>query len=427
MPSHATVGAPHAAVLLGLALVLAASSAGCSSEATPGAAGALAQSGAALAPPQDASPAAPQILDAATLARYQAAAPKVAWSTLAQIFASPSTLWFDKATMIPSYQDSVGDGVETPIGARANSMGKSVIVPEGVRLFSDDGETWAFPFAHTAGIDRSTNAFIVNFMSLPPTATGALSPVVVTITDDPNGAEGFGLHRWTWTFPKGTVMGEILFVQTATGDLLPTEVRTRQRYASGWAVNAFRPFPTAASLSTAIKAARPDWQMRANLAAVVAALEGQGALTSRTLTSPAFNDLVTLSGSHDTLPDFDDDALVKDLLTKTPFVSAYGETWKAAGGRAAFAPTTQSTSSIVPVNYEGGLVAVNEQSCSQCHKDAGRAINDFEPAAILYGDIWGEDQIFSFHPYDQDQYPTFNTENRQVRPAFASAGIVVVH
>src|SRR5207244_2319742 len=107
--------------------------------------------------------------------------------------------------MIPSYQDSVGDNSGTPIGARANSQGKAVIVPEGKRLFSDDGKTWSFPFAHTAGTDRSTNTFIVNFMYLPPNG-GALWPVVIKKIDNPAGLGGLGVHKWTWLFPKGAVL-----------------------------------------------------------------------------------------------------------------------------------------------------------------------------------------------------------------------------
>ena len=53
------------------------------------------------------------------------------------------------------------------------------------------------------------------------------------------------------------------------------------------------------------------------------------------------------------------------------------------------------------------------------------ASEDFEPAAVLYGDIWGEDRIFSFHPWDQSRYSTFNTENRQVRPELATNNLVV--
>src|SRR5262245_30345777 len=62
-------------------------------------------------------PTMPQILGAAALAEYKAALPHVAYKKLEDILQSPSTLWWDKETMIPSYQDSVGDGSFTPIGA----------------------------------------------------------------------------------------------------------------------------------------------------------------------------------------------------------------------------------------------------------------------------------------------------------------------
>ena len=266
-------------------------------------------------------PAAPQILDPATLALYKGALPKLAYGRLAQLLVSPSTMYWDKATMIPSYQDSVGDGVGTPIGARANSQGRAVIVPQGKRLFSDDGKTWAFPFAHTAGTDRSTNVVIVNFMTLPA-ESGKLLPVVYDIVDDAAGRGGLGLHQWTWMFPKGTVLGEVMFVKDAAGALLPCEVRTRTRYLDGWAINAFRPFPTAASLAARIKAVRPGYAGTPALAAMVAHLGDPGALEARSLTSPAFGNVFTVDGALDTLPEFGDDALVKDLLQNTPFVSA---------------------------------------------------------------------------------------------------------
>jgi hypothetical protein len=364
-----------------------------------------------------AAPAAPQILDAATLAKYKAALPKVAYGRLADLLLSPSTLYWDKATMIPSYQDSVGDGAGTPIGARANAQGRAVIVPEGKRLFSDDGTTWAFPFAHTAGTDRSTNVFVVNFMTLPA-KDGKLLPVVYDRIDDPNGKGGLGLHRWTWMFPKGTVLGEILFIKDAAGALLPSEIRTRTRWIDGWAVNVFRPFPTAASLSARIKALRPGYATSPALAAVIAHLADPGTLEPVTLTSPAFGNLFTASGAIDTLPDLGDDALVRELLRTTPFVSAYQETWQTKGAQRTYAASTKAKLSIVPDGYEAGLLPVNETSCASCHRDAGRAIDDFEPQAILYGDIWGQDRIFSFHPWDQSRYASFNNENRAVRPGF---------
>ena len=364
-----------------------------------------------------------QLLSDAKLQKYKAALPKVAYPALQAILESSATLWYDKEVMIPVYQDSVGDGSYTPIGARFNSEGKNLIVPQGKRLFSDDGKTWAYPFAHTAGMDAADNMEVVNFLSLPQGSDGALSPIVYWTADDNNALGGLGLHRWVWMYPKGTVIGEMIFVKDAGGNLYPSELRTRTRYLDGWATNSFRPFPTATSLAAAIKSARPSWSSNSLLKGGVAALESNSTLVAKSVKSPAFNDVFTASGAIDTLPDFGDEALIKELLTKTAFVSSYGETWKTNGNLKAYAANA-SQFSIVPRNNDSGLIEVSEASCSRCHQEAGRSINDFEPQAILYGDIWGEDRIFSFHPYDQTKIGGAGDENRGVRPEFEASGLV---
>lgn len=364
------------------------------------------------------------IVPAARLNRFLAALPDVAWARLQDILQSPLTLWYDKEAMIPSYQDSVGDGSYTPIGARANNAGRPIIVQQGRRLFTADGEHWSFPFSVTAGTDDVPNRVVINFLSLPEDA-GELLPVVYRTIDDNSALGGLGLHKWTWMFPKGTVVGEIMFIEDGASDIYPVEIRTRTRYLSGWATNAFRPFPTAQNLADAIKAKRPSWQSQSTLQTVVSHLEDSSTLQPRTLRSPAFNDIVTLEGHEDVIPNIGDDALVRELLTTTPFRAAYGLTWKNNGRQSTFAGTTLERFSVVPSNSTVGLLEVRESFCVTCHQDAGRSINDFEPAAILYGDIWGEDRIFSFHPWDQDRYRIFNNENRQVRPEFASDGLVV--
>jgi len=366
---------------------------------------------------------APAIIDATQLAAYRAALPVVAYKRLQDIFDDPTTFWYDKATMIPSYQDSVGDGSYTPIGARPNSRAHNIIVPEGRRLFTADGEHWSFPFGVTAGTENVPNRHVLNFLSLPKDS-GDVLPVVYETSDDNRALGGLGLHKWTWMFPKGTTVGEIMFLEEA-GDLYPVEVRIRTRYLSAWATNVYRPFPTAERLAETVRASRPGWASQADLQALVTHLEDSTTIEPKTIPSPAFDDLVVLDGYIDEIPTISDSALVRELLTTTPFVSAYGLSWKARGLEVAFAASTTSTFNVVPANYDAGLIEVREQSCVRCHRDAGRAINDFEPRAILYGDIWGEDRIFSFHPWDQDRFRIFNNENRQVRPALASGGIVV--
>jgi hypothetical protein len=376
---------------------------------------------------QPTDPPAPQLLAADVLAKYKTALPRITFAGLQRIFESPGTLWYDKVAMVPSYQDSVGDGVQTPIGARANSQGRDAIsvIPRGRRFFSEDGKTWSFPFAHTAGTDKATNLTVVNFLWLP-VVNGKRLPVVYRTINDPNGMGGLGLRKWTWMFPKGTVVGEILFLTDSAGALTACEVRTRSRYLDGWGTNVFRPYPTAASLSAAIKEKRANWAQTPTLAAMVSHLENPGTLQAASADSPAYNNVFQVTGALDPLPPFQDPALVKELLAK-PFVPAYGLAWKASGNQRAFAPTTQEAFSIVPNGYEAGLLEVNERACTKCHDQAGRAINDFESTAVLYGDIWGEDQVFSFHPYDQTQYGNFNTENRRVRPEFATSGYVVAY
>lgn len=362
------------------------------------------------------------ILAASTLASYKAALPKVGWSRLAKVLASPSTLFFDKAVMPPAYQDTVGDGSSLPFGARRNDGGRSLIVPEGKKLFADDGSTWAFPFGHTAGTDASTNTFVVNFLSLPADGS-SFSPVVYRV--ETGTAQGFPTTRWNWSFPVGAMMGEVIMVRDGT-TLLTTEIRTRVRYESGWATNVFRPFPTAKLLATAVKEHRSAWQAAPNLAALVGALENTTTLTAKTEGSPDFANLVTLTGVTDApLPNVGDDALVRELLTQTTFVGAYGTTWKGNGTQKAFGPTGPATGlSVVPNGFDTGLLEVRETTCTKCHDHGGYFIGDLVDQAVLYGDIWGVDRIFSFYPFEPSRIDASGSENRAVRASFTSSGLV---
>lgn len=367
----------------------------------------------------------PQIMDAAKIAKIKAALPKVAFAALQTMLESPATLWYDKESMPGTYQDSVGDVGYTPVGARLNSEGKGLIVPEGKKLFSDDGQSWAYPFGHTAGLENTDNAVIVNFLNLPTGTDGKPLPVVYSTVDDPSGRGGLGLHQWTWMYPRGATVGEMIFIKDSSGALFPSELRIRTRYLDGWATNSFRPFPTAASLAAAIKAARPEWSAKSNLKTVVDHLESDGNLVSRSVSSPAFNNVFKATGGIDTIPDFGDDALVKELLTKTTFTSAYGEAWKTSGSLKSYAASTKAAFSIVPRNNTAGLIEVTDESCARCHEKAGDSLNNYADAVDLYGDLWGEDRVFSFHPYD----PKYargapQVETRFVRPAFKD-GIVV--
>ena len=51
---------------------------------------------------------------------------------------------------------------------------------------------------------------------------------------------------------------------------------------------------------------------------------------------------------------------------------------------------------------------------------------EFYDALYLYGELWGMDGIFSFHPYDESRYPELRlnmVDNRHVNPKLKAAKI----
>jgi hypothetical protein len=371
----------------------------------------------------------------ARLALIKAALPKVGWPRLAKVFADADTFWYDHASMSPSYQETGSPGG----GARDNAHWRDLVADTGSTdpntnpavgaeaVYDNVNKHWRFPVATTAGTDDSTNLVLVDFLSLPKDANGKIQNIPISTGSDQ-------LHKWwQWQYPNGAMVGEVLFIQDGT-NLLPTEVRTRTRYAGGWATNAFRPFAEASALSAAIKAARPQWQSSAQLAAVVAQIDGTDGLTDKHLTATGLTGTFDQDGVIDVLPDFGDAALVRQLLTTTTFVSAYGATWRQGTAGSAFAASTASALSIVPLNYTAGIVEVRESSCMRCHQNTGQELEKWYPGLTLYGEVWGKDNIFTFHPFDESYYPQLDLDsgsgvqdNRHMNPALLSAGLIATY
>jgi hypothetical protein len=374
-------------------------------------------------------------IPAAQLAAIKAALPKVAWPRLEALFGDANTYWYDHGSMQPSYQETGTPGG----GARDNADWHDLIAntgssdpstnPEvGAALIYDEvNRHWKFPVAGTAGIDQSTNVTTANFLSLPIDSNGNVVAIPISTASD-------SLHLWwQWQFPNGTILGEVLFIEDGT-NLLPCEVRMRQRYPAGWATNVFRPFPESTSLVAAIQAARPAWASTPSLAAVVTQLQGVSGFTPLELTATGLTGTFDQSGFLDPLPDFGDDALVRELLTTTTFVSAYDSVWRqsADGTQQAFAASTAATDlSVVPVQYQAGLIAVNETSCVRCHEQTAKELANWYDGLTLYGDVWGTDEVFTFHVFDESYYPDLDLDtgngvqdNRHMNPALVSMGMI---
>lgn len=365
---------------------------------------------ASIEPPatQDATPV--DIMDPTRVRELKALLPTVDDAALTAVLQSNQTMWYDAESLKHVYQDSV-----TPVlGVRANAIGRTLAV-DGQLVF-DTKERFHFPFGITAGLDQSPNIYIANFWALPA-RDGKLLPVAYY--EDRT-------TRWRWMFPVGTYFGEVMFLKDAAGQLHAFEIRTRKRYTDGWAVNAYRPFTTAAGLAAAVIDKRPTWEAAPNLRALIGALRNPQTLTPKTLTSEYFSATFDrVDGALDYLPDFGDDDLVKELLHTTPFASAEGKIWKQSNGKETYAASTKARFSIVPRDYEGGLFPVNEVSCNRCHQDTGRQIGEFSFYSLLYGEIWGEDRIFTWHLFDESgNFGGAFDRNRILNRQFVAAGLI---
>lgn len=367
-----------------------------------------------------------EFLPAAQLAPFKAALPKLAQLELAAAMTGADTMWYDEDSMVFAYQDSI----ETVVGMRANCVGRMVgernknnpQISKLMKLFGEDYR-FMFPFRKAAGTDEVENVRVLNFWA-PPRFEDKVLPVRYWRPERRG-------HSY-WTFPVGTIFGEVLYEKSPEGKWYVFEVRTRKRYRDGWEVNLFRPFLTAESLAGAIIAKRPQWESSPSLKALVTHLRDKSTLVPHRMESvPYAKVFEPVDGALDPLPAIDDSALVTELLTKTTFVSAEGAIWKENGqGLETYAPASQGDFHIVPKGYEMGMIPVNEVSCNRCHSDTGRNLGQFEFDAILYGEIWGEDRIFTWHPFQPHQYiydtwDDADVQSRKLNPRLLEASLVV--
>lgn len=357
----------------------------------------------------------------AEIAPFVAKLPNVPDATIDQALKNPKTMWYDESALTFVYQDSFGN----PKGLRANRVGYDVgitskSVPDIFALteyFQPQG--FKFPFTFSAGATFTENVYVLDFW-LPPTgANGAAKPVRIWKNNS----------HWQWVFPVGTVIGEVLFIQ-ATDDKqwFPFEIRSRVRGLNGWSTGVFRPYVQATDLAQAIKEKRPAWNGPGDLQALVTHLESTETLTPHTMTAPSYAKLFPpLQGAMDYLPATADLALVKELLGTKTWSNAMGARWKtnAAGTMKTFAASTHAAFHVVPREYPGGMLETTEAACRACHVETSRPLNNLDSRVVLYGEVWGEDEIFTWHPFlvDEDTFSVADG-NRNVNPRLVTSGLV---
>lgn len=372
------------------------------------------------------------IMSADRLASVAARMPCVTDPYLRGILESADTMWYDKHSIVPGYQDSFGDNVIAPIGMRPNTIRSSLIdtaVPGGHSWIFVDRGVFHFPFGRPAGATEN-DAAVVDFWQLPRSGDDLL-PVVWWMRQPSNLT-----HRIEWLFPVGTIFGEMLFIVGDDGQWYPFEIRTRTRVVDGWDVDLYRPFPSATDLADALEDKRADngaWASSDDITALIAHLRDDETLAPAQLGATHFDgSFPTISGAEDELPGLSDPGIVRELLFEQPFRSARDRAWKSSGQLISYAPTTSSSSSIVPRGYNAGFLDVSEDTCDRCHKDAGRPFRDYYPDIIAYGELWGGDETFSWHPFETSAFVAsdgsvvdFNYDNRELRDDFVGAGLLV--
>lgn len=345
----------------------------------------------------------------ATLDPLKAALPKLEREDLDQVMRAGDTMWFDEESMVFLYQDSV----EVVVGGRANCVGRKVgernqgsVIGKLMNYFGPDYR-FKFPFRKAAGTDDVTNVKVLNFWA-PPKKNGKALPV--------KWWQESSRGRWHWVFPVGTVFGEVLYEQAPNGQWIVFEVRTRKRYLDGWEPNLFRPYPTADSLAAAITQRRPQWARTPDLQRLVAQLRNKDSLVATRLVSEAYGKVFPpVDGALDTLPDVTDKDLIVELLTQAPFKSVEGAIWKENGkGLETYGPASAGDFNVVPKGYKMGMIQTNEVSCNRCHVETGHPLGDFEFDIILYGEVWGEDRIFTWHLFEPNQYVFDTWDDRDV-------------
>jgi hypothetical protein len=359
----------------------------------------------------------------AELASVKELLPVLSDATLDQVMRGAETMWYDEETMAFSYQDSE----ETVTGVRANCVGREVGErnadnPGIFKLTKYFGADYRFrePFRKAAGTNDVENVKVVNFWLPPRDKDGNVIPVRYWKTGSRS--------RWRWAFPVDTVFGEVLMQRDSAGKLHVFEVRTRKRYLQGWAVNMFRPFRTAQEMAVAVRSLRPNWLIDPNLVQLVQHLDDPGTLRSHSMKSVPFGRIFPeIKGAIDEIPAIADEGLVKALLHRK-FVSVEGSVWKENPGLLTYAPGSAGEFSIVPRGYEMGLIPVNDESCTRCHNETGRRLGQIEGDIVLYGEVWGEDQIFTWHLFEPNRkiFDAYDESDgsRIVNPRMVQAGLV---
>jgi hypothetical protein len=355
---------------------------------------------------------APRLMSAEKDRQLRALFPRVNRPEIQQLLDDPRLLLYTEEEMPRAYQD--WDGALPGVHSATYNISANGSEPFG------NGNR-EFPWGHAGGTHRTSGVSEIRFLWLPLDEDGKVRPV----TWYRKRLRGDVSTGYAWTFPVGAVLGELLLMDRPDGGRVAFELRLRTREEQEWDVDVFRPFPRAQYLADRIAELRPEWEANENLSQFMLHLTEPRELPLKRLYSrhPAKTVFTQRMGVDD-LPPLEDQGLITELLTTTPFQSAAGDNWfEGPGGERTLAPTTDASYHIIPAKYDGGFIDVDRISCMRCHDSVNQHVRDFEPSRDWYGRVRGSDGIFSFHPFDPGTI-SWNGFSRHpsMRPKLADAG-----
>lgn len=160
-----------------------------------------------------------------------------------------------------------------------------------------------------------------------------------------------------WVFPTGTIFTEKLKLRSG----VVFQVRVREKVGKEWAFHVLQPFNSLEALNER----------------VISPIKEE--LKEYIVQGTVFRDTVHI------LPEIIE---ANFLLNNTKFEDVFGSIWT---------PNTLSDNSIVP---RDNILFIVKDSCVSCHKNTSLDVNVFDRSRDWYGNIRGDDQIFSWYPFD---------------------------
>lgn len=362
-----------------------------------------------------------QLMPASKVEMLRQCFPATTDRDLLDIINDDGLLLYSELEMPSAYQGNQGSfrGVFyafQPVAANADPVARSMGLHPNIGNANTE-----FPWRTAAGTDDVKNLRTFRFVKLPKSGNGVRWPIVVWQTTLPQDSG----PTYQWTFPQGTVVGEVLCMRGPDGYDYTWEVRTRTKDKTFWTPNVWRPYATPEELQAAIAARAPEKSRAVS----------QSSLKPMTLAErQPLRKIFRQAAGMDVLPDLEDNALVNDLLTSADFKNVHGTPWKTEGQLVAHAPSTEAAWHIVPAGYKGCAIEVSAKSCQRCHETASQNVQEFALNGTgptrreWYGRIKGSDSVLSFHPFELSSVSR-NGANTTVRlrQALLNSGTIAMY